>query len=81
MHCHKLGSTRYHQILPITADKLHERSNDLYDVVILGDVIEHMLHAQGRDLLEFLNYRSRYLIVSAPEWDMTTGRGPVWPRW
>ncbi|GER18247.1 hypothetical protein VCH24_32710 [Variovorax boronicumulans] len=44
-------------------------------MVILGDVIEHMLHAQGRDLLEFLNYRSRYLIVSAPEWDMTTGPG------
>jgi len=57
----------YHQILPITADKLYERSGDLYDVVILGDVIEHMLHSQGRDLLEFLNYRSRYLIVSTPE--------------
>jgi hypothetical protein len=35
--------------------------------VILGDVIEHMLHSQGRDLLEFLNYRSRYLIISTPE--------------
>ena len=63
----QLREVGYHQILPITADKLYERSGDLYDVVILGDVIEHMLHSQGRDLLEFLNYRSRYLIVSTPE--------------
>lgn len=63
----QLRDVGYHQILPITADKLYERSGDLYDVVILGDVIEHMLHSQGRDLLEFLNYRSRYLIISTPE--------------
>jgi predicted nicotinamide N-methyase len=63
----QLREVGYHQILPITADKLYERSGDLYDVVILGDVIEHMLHSQGRDLLEFLNYRSRYLIISTPE--------------
>lgn len=63
----QLREVGYHQILPITADKLYERSSDLYDVVILGDVIEHMLHSQGRDLLEFLNYRSRYLIISTPE--------------
>lgn len=63
----QLREVGYHQILPITADKLYERSSELYDVVILGDVIEHMLHSQGRDLLEFLNYRSRYLIISTPE--------------
>lgn len=63
----QLREVGYHQILPITADKLYERSGELYDVVILGDVIEHMLHSQGRDLLEFLNYRSRYLIISTPE--------------
>ncbi|WP_418124996.1 class I SAM-dependent methyltransferase [Variovorax sp. 160MFSha2.1] len=63
----RLREVGYHQILPITADKLYERSGELYDVVILGDVIEHMLHSQGRDLLEFLNYRSRYLIISTPE--------------
>jgi hypothetical protein len=63
----QLREVGYHHILPITADKLYERGSDLYDVVILGDVIEHMLHSQGRDLLEFLNYRSRYLIISTPE--------------
>ena len=62
-----LRETGYHHILPITADGLYKQSSDLYDVVILGDVIEHMLHSQGRDLLEFLNYRSRYILISTPE--------------
>lgn len=63
----QLREVGYDHILPITADRLYERGGDLYDVVILGDVIEHMLHSQGRDLLEFLNYRSRYLLISTPE--------------
>ncbi len=63
----QLREVGYHHILPITADKLYENAGDLYDVVILGDVIEHMLHSQGRDLLEFLNYRARYIVVSTPE--------------
>ena len=62
-----LRAVGYHHVLPITANQLYERPGDLYDVVILGDVIEHMLHSQGRDLLEFLNYRSRYILVSTPE--------------
>jgi hypothetical protein len=63
----QLREVGYHHILSITADKLYERGGDLYDVIILGDVIEHMLHSQGRDLLEFLNYRARYIIISTPE--------------
>ena len=63
----QLRDIGYHKILPITADKLYERGSDLYDTIILGDVIEHMLHSDGRDLLEFLVYRTRYLIVSTPE--------------
>ncbi|KAF1067927.1 methyltransferase [Variovorax sp.] len=61
-----LRETGYHQILPITADGLYKQSSDLYDVVILGDVIEHMLHSQGRDLLEFLNCkRSKYHVYQS----------------
>ncbi len=32
-----------------------------------GDVIEHMRHSEGQDLLEFLIYRCTYIIVVTPE--------------
>ncbi len=57
----------YDDIIAGVSDTLYERSADVYDTVILGDVIEHMRHSQGRDLLEFLNYRARYIIISTPE--------------
>ena len=37
-----------------------------YDVVFFGDVIEHLRKSQGRDLLEFLIYRSAWLLVQVP---------------
>jgi hypothetical protein len=43
--------------------------NDLdrtYDAVILGDCIEHMRKSVGLDLLNFLVYRSRIIIVKFP---------------
>ncbi|HEM7893898.1 class I SAM-dependent methyltransferase [Burkholderia cepacia] len=57
----------YDDIISGVSDTLYERSGDSYDTIILGDVIEHMRHSHGRDLLEFLNYRSRYIIISPPE--------------
>lgn len=57
----------YDDIISGVSDTLYERSGDSYDTIILGDVIEHMRHSHGRDLLEFLNYRSRYIIISTPE--------------
>ncbi|NLA16533.1 hypothetical protein GPU89_01360 [Burkholderia cepacia] len=56
----------YDDIISGVSDTLYERSGDSYDTIILGDVIEHMRHSHGRDLLEFLNYRSRYIIISTP---------------
>jgi len=43
--------------------------NDLgrtYDAVILGDCIEHMRKSVGLDLLNFLVYRSRIIVVKFP---------------
>ena len=37
-----------------------------YDVVILGDVIEHMRKSYGRDLVEFFLYRAAWVWVVYP---------------
>jgi|GEM_PF-2401789 len=39
----------------------------LYDLVILGDVIEHFLKSEGLDILNFLNYRAGYLLIVTPD--------------
>jgi SAM-dependent methyltransferase len=38
-----------------------------WDLAILGDVIEHHRKSEGLDLLHFLVYRTRYLLVQYPE--------------
>jgi len=37
-----------------------------YDLVIIGDCIEHMKKSEGTDLLNFLAYRSKYIFVIYP---------------
>lgn len=37
-----------------------------WDLVILGDVIEHMRRSEGLDVLHYLVYRTRYLWVQWP---------------
>jgi len=39
-----------------------------YDLVIMGDVIEHFDKATGRALLTSLRQRSRYVLLSSPVW-------------
>jgi hypothetical protein len=36
------------------------------DVAIMGDVIEHLTKSEGRDLLEFLQYRFKHVILVIP---------------
>ncbi len=43
----------------------HPRSR--YDLVIMGDVIEHMRKSAAIDLLNFLIYRSGYIVILTPE--------------
>ena len=41
--------------------------NRTFDLVVIGDCIEHMPKSQGLDLLNFLTYRCGYLLVIVPE--------------
>jgi len=62
-----LTAAGYNEVLNITAQQLLDRPADTYDLVIMGDVIEHLKHSDGQDLLEFLNYRCKHLIIITPE--------------
>lgn len=37
-----------------------------WDLVVLGDVLEHMRRSEGLDLLHFLVYRTRYMWIQWP---------------
>lgn len=38
-----------------------------YDLVIMGDVVEHMKKSDGVDLINFLIYRSKYILILYPK--------------
>jgi hypothetical protein len=46
---------------------LRNSIGESYDLVIFGDSIEHMPKSVGLDLLNFLTYRSQYILILAPE--------------
>jgi protein-L-isoaspartate O-methyltransferase len=46
---------------------LQKNPDEFFDVVILGDCIEHMPKSVGLDLLNFLTYRTQYIILIIPE--------------
>ena len=62
-----LAEGGYADVWPITAQQLLDRPSETYDMVIMGDVIEHLKHSDGRDLLEFLNYRATFIMIVTPE--------------
>jgi len=49
------------------AKLMREHLNSSFDVVNIGDCIEHMPKSLGLDLLNFLTYRCGYTIVLSPE--------------
>lgn len=58
----------YTEVLHMDAAGLIEaRLEDTFDLVILGDCLEHMRKSVGSDLLSFLIYRSRYILAIYPE--------------
>lgn len=57
----------YDEVRTMSATDLFKQSGESFEVVILGDVIEHFRKSEGQDLLEFLNYRSAYMLVITPE--------------
>lgn len=62
-----LGKT-YSRVLNMSAPELiRPEYYDLKsDVIILGDVVEHLKKSDGVDLLNFLIYRSKWIIVQFP---------------
>ena len=58
----------YDDVLKVSAQDLVSAKfiDKKFDVVIMGDVIEHLKKSEGVDLLHFLMYRSRWIILVYP---------------
>lgn len=57
---------KYDRIRPINAMKLTQEPQQIYDGIILGDILEHLPKSQGVDLVNFLIYRCKMMIVIYP---------------
>jgi SAM-dependent methyltransferase len=57
----------YDTVRVMDADDLLKTPDADWDFVMLGDVIEHMRKSKGLDLLNFLVYRAKWIIVIYPE--------------
>jgi len=57
----------YDEVRVMSALDLFDKPAETFEVVILGDVIEHFKKSEGMDLLNYLNYRSEYIIIVTPE--------------
>lgn len=47
--------------------RLLDNPDEQWDAVIIGDTIEHLRKSDGRDLVEFLLYRCKWLLVIYPQ--------------
>jgi hypothetical protein len=71
----------YDEVIVADAVRLIDNPKSRFDLVIIGDCLEHMRKSYGIDLLNFLVYRSGYICVIYPEayvqddWDGTCRRG------
>lgn len=60
----------YNSIHNLTAKEYINKlwgTDKTYDLVIFGDVIEHMLKSEGKDILEFFCYRTKHILVLYPD--------------
>ena len=63
-------SSIYTTIQQMTAREYVQKmwgSIQTYDLIICGDVIEHMFKSEGKDILEFFCYRSKHILVLYPD--------------
>ncbi len=61
----------YDEVRRIDAlDLIASATEEFYDLVIIGDCIEHLPKSAGLDLLNFLTYRCSYILVVCPEFDV-----------
>lgn len=60
--------TKYNEVLNISVlDLIQPNYYDTnFDVVMIGDTIEHLKKSDGIDLLNFLVYRCRWIIIQFP---------------
>jgi len=56
----------YNEVIVADATTLIENPRVRYDLVVIGDCIEHIRKSAALDLLEFLVYRSRYILIVYP---------------
>jgi 2-polyprenyl-3-methyl-5-hydroxy-6-metoxy-1,4-benzoquinol methylase len=56
----------YSEVRPINAMQLMNEPTMIYDGIILGDVLEHLPKSQGVDLINFLVYRCKTMIIIYP---------------
>ena len=64
---HRLAE-KYDVILRETSSSIIENHPlAKYDLVILGDVIEHMRKSEGLDFLNWVNYRAQFIAIVVPE--------------
>lgn len=54
-----------------------EHSAECFDLVVIGDCIEHLPKSQGLDLLNALQYRAAWIVVLAPEFIVQGAVGGV----
>ncbi|TDR32173.1 methyltransferase domain-containing protein [Hydromonas duriensis] len=58
----------YDEVITIpTTDFLMKHPDKNFDLVVIGDCIEHMFKSVGLDLLNYLNYRSAYVLIITPD--------------
>lgn len=49
------------------SEVLNKDVNETFDLVVIGDCIEHMPKSVGIDLINYLTYRTKYILILAPE--------------
>ncbi len=45
---------------------IDRHTDEVWDLVILGDVLEHLKKSDGLDLLDFLMYRTKHILIQYP---------------
>lgn len=72
VECDKVYVNRYHlpdiydEVYIMDAVKIPDELDIVTGVVFLGDVLEHLRHSDGRDLVEYLLYRCFAMVVVYP---------------
>ena len=56
----------YSLIHPKSIISIIKTLDSKYDLVVFGDVIEHLFFSQVYDVLDFFQYRSRFIIIITP---------------